>query len=138
LLPVIFISFISFSRFLFVPPAKYGVGTPASVINLADALAAHNNKPLVFVHNNVGSHVLQLIQTMQEQLKGNGIIKVLSGEDALKKECKQSLRGVSPCFAAVAFQKTPDNGPKWNYTLNTESSIADQLDVDNHNNGIQQ
>ncbi|TGZ79340.1 P-loop containing nucleoside triphosphate hydrolase protein [Ascodesmis nigricans] len=123
LLPVIFVGFIAYARYLFVQPAKYGIGSPSSVKSLADRLDG-SSKRLVFVHNKLGGEVDELIQSMEDDLRGRGQVKVIQDQAALRDECKQSLRGVSDCFAAVVFESSPDNGGRWNYTLRGDSSLA--------------
>jgi len=143
ILPVIFVSFLSFSRYLLLPPARYGIGTAAPVRSLPDALAAEPSKKLVFVNNGLGGEVDELISRMQEQLKGSGNVVVVEHSNDLRTECQQSLRGVSFCFAAVVFESSPNtngsNGDgKWDYILRGDVALNDgRVDVKSHDNNIQ-
>jgi len=138
LLPVIFIGFISFARNLLVPPSNYGIGTPAHVKDLQGELLAHpDQKKLAFVHNNLGSDVRDLIDRISNPLIAAGIqVVVLEKKEDLQIECKQTLRGSSPCFSAAVFDDSPastDNGV-WNYTLRGDSSLGgNRVNVKNHN-----
>ncbi|CUS09342.1 unnamed protein product [Tuber aestivum] len=141
LLPVIFIGFISFARNLFVPPATYGIGTPAHVKDLQRELLAHSDKKLAFVHNNLGSEVRDLIDGIANPLTAAGIeVVILERNEDLRVECKQTLRGSSPCFSAAVFDDSPassDNGV-WNYTLRADSSIrGGRVNVKDHDNDVQ-
>jgi len=137
LLPVIFIGFISYARNLLVPPANYGIGTPAHVKDLQRELLAHPDKKLAFVHNNLGSDVRDLIDRIANPLIAAGIhVAILEKNQDLQVECKQTLRGSSPCFSAAVFDGSPasTNNGVWNYTLRGDSSLrGDRVNVKNHN-----
>ncbi|KAG0125716.1 hypothetical protein HOY82DRAFT_672957 [Tuber indicum] len=140
-LPILFIGFISYARNLFVPPATYGVGTPAHVKDLQRELLAHSDKKLAFVHNNLGSEVRDLIDGIASPLIAAGIqVAILEKNEDLRIECKQTLRGSSPCFSAAVFDDSPassDNGV-WNYTLRGDSSLdGNKINVKDHDNDVQ-
>lgn len=138
-LPVIFIAFVSFSRNLFVTPAKYGIGKPSPVKLLSDQLDRHSSKTLVLVNNGLGSEVNSVIADLEATVTGRGKVKVLEKEDDLRVECKQSLRGNSDCFAAVVFEGTPENGGRWNYTIRADNSLAlGRLNTDETDNDSQE
>ncbi|PWW78500.1 P-loop containing nucleoside triphosphate hydrolase protein [Tuber magnatum] len=141
LLPIFFISIISYARNLFVPPATFGIGTPAHVKELQRELLAHSDKRLAFVHNNLGSEVRGLIDGIANPLIAAGIeVVILAKNEDLRVECKQTLRGSSPCFSAAVFHDSPansDNGV-WNYTLRADTSMRGvRINVENHDNGVQ-
>jgi ATP-binding cassette subfamily A (ABC1) protein 3 len=141
LLPIIYVAFISYARNLFLPPANYGIGTAKPVKALTNVFADHSDKKMVFVNSGLGGEVNDVISTLQDQLKGIGTVKVLQHEVDLRTECKQSLRGVSMCFAAVVFVSSPNTGNnnQWNYTLRGDSAISSgKLDVDRHDNDVQE
>lgn len=126
LLPIIFISFISYAKNLLVPAATYGIGTPAHVKDLKTELLSHPGKKLAFVHNNLGSDVRDLINRIANPLVAAGIhVAVLEKKEDLQVECRQTLRGSSSCFSAAVFDDSPastDNGV-WNYTLRGDGSL---------------
>ena len=140
LLPVIFVAFISFSRYLFVQPAEYGIGKPAPVLGLQEAMGKHPSKPLVFVTNGLSGDVDTVVENVQTMVPG-GAFKVVDTVEELRKECRQSLQGVSRCFAAAVFEDSPDSGDdgKWKYTLRADSSLTrDSLLAKDHDNDIQE
>ncbi|KAI5842092.1 hypothetical protein BZA05DRAFT_208292 [Tricharina praecox] len=140
-LPVIFVAFLSFSRNLLVPPSTYGIGSPAAVRDLGDALAAKPNTKLLFVNNALGGEVDTIIATMEEELKSRGTVMVIENEIALRTECKQSLRGVSRCFAAIVFESSPNTGEggNWKYTVRGDISFNDgRVNVDDHDSAVQE
>lgn len=141
ILPVIFTAFISYARNLFIPPAKYGIGTPAYVRDLADSLSAHPDLKLVFVTNDLGGEVQDLINGLVTPLRdaGGNVVTISDPVRGLQQECKQSLRGSSDCFAAVVFNGSPAQGGIWNYTLRGDSSFDyGRINTDDHDNPAQE
>lgn len=141
LLPVIFISFISYARNLFVPPAIYGIGTPAPVKELSSVLASHSDQKLVFVTNNLGGDVQELVNSLVTPLRdaGGKVVVIQDPIRQLQAECKQSLRGSSECYAAVVFLGSPQSGGVWNYTLRGDSAYGiGRINVEDHDNDAQE
>lgn len=125
LFPIIFVSFISFSRNLLKAPSNYGVGTPAPVKDLSSTLAAQNNQKLVFVTNNLGGEVQELVDELAGSLRaaGGNVVILQDPNRELEGECRQSIRGSSDCFAAVVFNGSPGTtGHPWSYMLRGDSS----------------
>jgi ATP-binding cassette subfamily A (ABC1) protein 3 len=140
LLPIIFVGFLSYSRILLVPPSRYGIGSPAPVRELADAVASKPGTKFVFVNNGLGGEVDTLIDTMRRELSPSGTVLVLQDEVGLRTECKQSLRGVSMCFAAVVFEGSPNTGntSRWQYTVRGDVAFSDpRVDVKAHDSDVQ-
>jgi len=140
LLPVIFVGFLSYSRILFLPPSRYGIGSPEPVRELADAFASERGKKFVFVNNGLGGEVDTLIDSLRRELIPSGPVLVLEDEDRLRTECKQSLRGVSLCFAAVVFEGSPNTGDtgRWQYTVRGDIEFSDpSVDVKDHGSSAQ-
>lgn len=145
ILPVFFVSFLSFSRFLLVPPSRYGIGTAAPVANLRDALAADPSKKLVFVTSGLGGEVDELVARMQSDLAGAGPVLVRQRPEDLRTDCQQTLSGVSLCFAAVVFTGSPNTGTSaangtanWRYMLRGDMALSDgRIDVKDHDNKVQ-
>jgi ATP-binding cassette subfamily A (ABC1) protein 3 len=139
-LPVIFVAFLSFSRNLLVPPSNFGIGSAAPIRDLGDALQ-NVGKKLVFVNQGLGGEVDTLIASMQSELQGRGEVVVISDQVDLRTECRQSLRGVSLCFAAVVFESSPNTGEggTWKYIIRGDVALNDgRVDVDKHDNGVQE
>lgn len=136
-LPVIFASFIAFARNLFVSPAKYGIGTPPAVItDLASAMDMHSGNTMVFVNNGLGGDVDTVIEALQDELRGGErVTKVLEKSVDLRKECKQTIQGVSKCFAAVVFE----NATNWKYTIRADRAMGSgRFDAEEHDNDVQE
>ncbi len=107
--------------------------------DLADTFASHSKK-LVFINNGLGSDVDGLVETLAAPLRSKGTVLVLDDSSTLATECKQTLSGVSNCFAAVVFQSSPSggSGKGWNYTLRADSSLSSgRVDVDKHTNDVE-
>lgn len=122
-------------------PATFGIGTAAPVKDLSNTLAAHSNLKLVFVTNNLGGDVQELVDELAGPLKaaGGNVVIIQDPIRQLQDECKQSLRGSSGCFAAVVFQGSPGttNGP-WNYTLRGNSAYGfGKINVEKHDDDTQ-
>ncbi|RPA83510.1 ABC transporter [Ascobolus immersus RN42] len=134
-LPVIFVAFLSFARYLFVPASKHGIGSPADVQNLADVIP--DNRKLVLINNGAGSDVDDLIEKIAGPVRDAGKKVVILNDVAdLPIECKQSLRGSSSCYSAAVFNSyDPDTG--LNYTLRGDSAFGTSIFVDQHDNEVQ-
>ncbi|KAI5799029.1 hypothetical protein EDC01DRAFT_716765 [Geopyxis carbonaria] len=135
-LPVIFASFIAFARNLFVEPARYGIGKPAPLTDLSSAMDMKPGEPLIFIHNGLGSDVDTVIADMQDELRGGErVTRVLERDVELRKACKQSLQGVSGCFAAVVFE----NATRWKYTIRADSAMGlGRFDAEKHDTDVQE
>lgn len=139
LLPVIFTAFIAYARNLFVTPAVYGIGHAAPLNNLADELH-RNGHQLVLVNSGLGGEVDTLIENIAAPLRARGSVKILTHDTDLQVECKQSLQGVSHCYAAVVFISSPKQGSggRWNYTLRGDTTLSlGRVDVTDHRNDVE-
>ncbi|KAL7275518.1 hypothetical protein RUND412_001543 [Rhizina undulata] len=139
ILPVIFTSFMSYARNLFVPPAIYGISDIAPVRDLATAVASHPDLKLVFVTNNLGGSVQTLVDELSAGVsqKGGTVVVLTDPVTELQRECKQSLLGASGCFAAAVFYSGGENG--WNYTIRGDSAFeSGKINVNNHDNDVQE
>lgn len=122
-------------------PATFGIGTATSIKDLSGTLAAHGNLKLVFVANNLGGEVQELVDGLAGSLRaaGGSVVILQDPLVELQNECKQSIRGSSSCFAAVVFNGSPGttNG-LWNYTLRGDSSYGfGNINVDNNDDDVQ-
>lgn len=124
ILPVAFIGFLSYAKNLFIPDSTYGYGNPAPIQDLATAIDP--TRKLVFVNNNLGSDVDNLIDRISAPVRQAGKeVIVLDNEVGLLTTCKQSLLGASKCYGAVVFNDIPSTSNNtWNYTLRADGQIS--------------
>ncbi|KAK4888315.1 hypothetical protein LTR27_012766 [Elasticomyces elasticus] len=138
--PIIFMFFISYAKNFFVPPSDFGVGTAAPLRSLSDAVAASagGRDTVVFINNgyttgDIANVINQISQPIQAQGK---TVQVLEDDSELLTICPSSIRGVSPCFAAVDFQSSPSEGDAgvWNYTMRADGSFGGRIYVKQQDN----
>ena len=133
----------AFARSLFIPPSRYGIGSPNAVKSLVSALddAPGGRNRFALVNNGFsGGDIDTVIRDVQAQTDGwNGEVLLLDQEQDLLTECRNTIRGTSNCFAGVAFFSSPDEGPygKWNYSLRADGGLQSGITVDSDNNDIQ-
>ena len=136
-------TWISFSRNLFQPPADYGIGSPAQVKQLIDEVGGMR---LVLINNGLAGDVQSVIDTLSKPLVAAGKdVRIMKDESELGTICKSSLRGASECYSVAVFHSSPDNpnpavgagSTVWNYTLRGDSALGRVTSVLNHNNDIQ-
>lgn len=130
--------FISYAKNFFVPPSDFGIGNPRPLKTLASALGASigGRNTVAFVDNGlsggeVGTVISQLSSTVRAQ--GYTAVTVASDSDLLE-TCQSSIRGVSNCFAGVAFHSSPSQGGLWNYTLRADGSFGEKIYVNTGDN----
>lgn len=130
-LPIVIIAFLAFARNLFVPAAVFGISSPHPVRSLPDALAiagGSGRDNVVFVHSGfTGGEIERVINELAATVRAAGkTATVLPSEDELPFVCRASLRGVTPCYAAVVFRGSPTEGPGglWNYTLRADGALG--------------
>ncbi|KAI4153099.1 MAG: hypothetical protein L6R39_001669 [Caloplaca ligustica] len=140
LLPVIYVGFLAYARNLFIPPSHYGIAKPTPVRSLAEGLDASGGgrDTVVLVNNgftggNIDRVITQVADTIRAQDK---IVQITPNEDDLLTICRNSLRGVSHCYAAAVFYSSPNEGPGgiWNYSLRADGGLGTKIDVTNANN----
>lgn len=140
LAPVIFMFIISYAKNFFVPPSDFGVGSATPIRSLSDALAssAGGRDTIAFVDSGyTGGDISRIIDQLSDQITSQGkTVRKLSDEEALLEICPSSIRGVTPCFAAVVFQSSPTEGPAgfWNYTLRMDGSFGGRIYVNSDSN----
>lgn len=140
LMPIIFMFIISYSKNFFVPPSNFGIGSPTPLRSLSDAvsLSAGGRNILAFVnHGYTGGAISNVIDEVARPARAQGMdIRILETEDELLTTCPSTVRGVSPCFAAVDFLSSPNEGPRpvWNYTIRTDGTFGGRIFVNSHNN----
>lgn len=140
LAPIIFMFFISYAKNFFVPPSDFGVGSPTPLRSLSDAVAAAagGRDTVAFVNNgHTGGQISNVISQLSQPIEAQGkTVQVLDNDDQLLTTCRSSIRGVSPCFAAVSFHGSPDEGSAgiWNYTLRADGSFGGRIFVNSKDN----
>ncbi|KAF8449911.1 hypothetical protein BGX38DRAFT_1269707 [Terfezia claveryi] len=144
LLPVAFMTYLSFAKNLSEPPADFGKGSPAQVKQLINEVGGMR---LVLINNGLAGDVQEVIDTLSKPLLAAGKdVVIMKDESELGTICKQSLRGASECYSVAIFHSSPENpnpaveGGKnavWGYTLRADASLGGGVSVFNHDNDIQ-
>src|ERR1700761_9288858 len=108
--PIIFMFIISYSKNFFVPPSDFGIGSPAPLRSLPDAirLSGNGRDTVAFVNNgHTGGPISKVIDQVARPFRDHGFtVHVLSTEAELLTRCPSSVRGVSSCFGAVSFKSS--------------------------------
>lgn len=132
--------FISYAKNFFVPPSDFGIGSPTELRTFAKALGATagGRETVAFINNGYsGGAIDDIIANLSTTVKAQGLTAVtLDTNDDLLSTCKSSIRGVSPCFAAISFHGSPSEGSGgvWNYTLRADGSLGGRIYVDSNSN----
>ncbi len=126
------------SRLCVLIVLQFGVGSPTPLRSLSEAvsLSAGGRNILAFVdHGFKGGAISNVIDQVSRQAQGMDI-RVLGTEDELLTTCPSTVRGVSPCFAAVSFESSPDEGPSpvWNFTIRADGTFGSRIYVNSRNN----
>ena len=141
--PIVFIAILANVKNWTATPGIYGVGSPAPVKSLGDALSeTGSTRPKVVIVNNgftdgdIGSVIDQLSTTIGKSGKELHVVENATDLDLL---CPSSNAGVSDCFGAVSFLGSPDHGEskQWNYTLYADNALGGLLSVVSTNNDVQ-
>ncbi|CAK7231169.1 hypothetical protein SBRCBS47491_007839 [Sporothrix bragantina] len=142
IIPLILFAFFSFAKYLFVPPAVFGIGTLKPLLSLSDALAdaAITGRQTVAFYNGglPGGAIDAVIETVAAQVESAGSTAVrLANESQIDTVCHSSLRGVTTCYGAVFFVASPDEGSGgiWKYDIRLDGSLgAGKINVDKSTN----
>ncbi|KAI9743085.1 MAG: hypothetical protein M1818_003380 [Claussenomyces sp. TS43310] len=139
-LPIAFMAFLSYARYLLSTPNTYGVGLPHPVRSLEEGLqaASGGRNTVVFVNNGYhGGDIDRVIDILSTQASARTVERLEDPIDLLT-TCRSSLRGVTRCYGAVVFNASPTEGQGglWNYTLRVDGSLGNNIDVtSDHNDG---
>ncbi|KAJ6437926.1 ABC transporter [Purpureocillium lavendulum] len=134
LLPILLALFFSFAKNLFVPPAKFGIGTAHAVRSLSEAFdtakESGRTKVVLISNGHDGSHIQTVLDSIARQTTAYGSpmsVVRLNDEDALSTECRSSLRGVTSCYCALVMRSSPNEGQGgiWNYTIRTDAAMSE-------------
>ncbi|KAF2156283.1 putative ABC transporter [Myriangium duriaei CBS 260.36] len=141
LAPVIFMFFIAYSKNFFIPPANNGVGSATPLRSLAEALQYTGNatrNKVGFVTNGLGQEVQHIVDDLSPVITGAGFTPVvLNSDEELLTTCPSTVRGSTPCFAAVSFGGVPSLNGSWAYTIRADGAFAEHIYVDRNNNDAQ-
>lgn len=138
--PIIFFFFISYAKDFFVPPSDFGVGSPKPLRSWSEALAASagGRNTVAFVNNGkTGGQISDVINQLAAPARSQGkTVEIVDNDQDLLSICRSSIRGVSPCFAAVSFHSSPTEGSSgvWNYTLRADGALGGRIYVNTNDN----
>lgn len=134
---------ISYAKNFFIPPSDFGIGSPTPIRSLSDAIAstAGGRDTVAIVDNGFkGGDIARVVDAISSPIRAQGkTVALLDNTTALLETCPSSIRGVSPCFAAVVFESSPNEGPYgvWNYTLRADGSFGQNIYVNQEDNDAQ-
>ncbi|KAF6828470.1 ABC transporter [Colletotrichum musicola] len=143
LLPVILTIYLGIGRNLNSPQNDFGFAEPRAVRPLRDALSAADSSrsTVVFVNNgNTGGDIERVISTLADDVSGAGKnATTVTDPSELGFICRPSFRGTTPCYGAVIFHSSPDEGGDgvWNYTLRGDIVLGSGYKVDDDDNDAQ-
>ena len=78
----------------------------------------------------LGGNIDKVIQQVAEPARAEGkTVKIIPDEKDLQTICRNSLRGVSTCYAAAVFYASPTEGKGgiWNYTIRADGSLGTKI-----------
>jgi ATP-binding cassette subfamily A (ABC1) protein 3 len=134
---------MSYSKNFFIPPAEFGIGSPAPVRTLDNALnAAGGGRNIVaFVNNGYrGGQIETVINVLSSGIRQMGkTVEIVDSDAGLLTICRSSLRGASACHAAASFHSSPTEGPGgiWNYTVRADGAFGSRIYVNDRDNDAQ-
>jgi hypothetical protein len=130
ILPVAFMTFLAWARYLFISPSTYGIGSPKPILTLREAYGytTNNRNRLVLINSgHSGGAIDQVIDIISKPLLEDGRDVVKQPDTStLTALCPSTLRGNTPCFGAVEFYGSPTEGPNpyWNYSLRADGYLG--------------
>jgi len=143
LLPVFFIGFLSYARFLFLPASVYGISDPYQIRSLPQAIdaATGGRDQLVFVNSGFeGGDIARVIDQVTSPLQSSGIqIVTLSEGSELRDQCRSTILGTTSCIAATVFYSSPTEGTGgiWNYSIRADGALNRKIVIDSDSNDQQ-
>lgn len=144
LLPIILVIYLGVGRNLNNPRSDFGIGEARAIRSFEDSLRAadSSHNKVVFVRDaafNDGD-IAQVIDSLSDQVSAVGKDpQVIDTNEELRVICRSSFRGTTPCYGAVTFHSSPDEGDGgiWNYTLRGDSALGRDFEVGKDNNDAQ-
>lgn len=144
LLPIILVIYLGVGRNLNNPKSDFGIGEARSIRSFEDGLRAadSSHEKVVFIRDSSFNNgdIAQVIDTLSDQVSAAGKDpQVASSNDELRAICRSSFRGTTPCYGAVMFHSSPDEGDGgiWNYTLRGDGAFGRDFEVGKDNNDAQ-
>ncbi|KAF2458915.1 putative ABC transporter [Lineolata rhizophorae] len=141
--PIILSLYLSVILKLYWPQENYGFSDAREVRSLRDAMdaAKGGRNKIVFINSGPsGGDIDRAIEIATTPLQDSGkTVKVFDDPDELLVECKSTLRGTTPCFAAAIFYSSETEGDSgyWNYTIRADGALGGNIDVDKSDNDAQ-
>jgi hypothetical protein len=137
--PLIFIIYIAFIIRVYWPSEIYGIGSPATVRPLAEAISKAPGKRRTLALCNYGPQggdIDRVIEDVAAAAKGDSgqIVQVVRDPNDLLTLCRSSLSGVTKCYGAAEFHSSPSEGGLWNYTIRVDGSLGYKINVKKDNN----
>jgi ATP-binding cassette, subfamily A (ABC1), member 3 len=143
MLPLLMTIYVSIGQNLQGSGNNYGVAAPQPVRSLKDGLATADSQRsnVVFVNNGLaGGAIDRVIGALEEQVNQAGKTAHRAA-DAIEmgRICTVSFQGNTPCYAAVVFNGSPNEGEGgvWNYTLRGDSVLGQKFNVEKDDNDPQ-
>jgi ATP-binding cassette subfamily A (ABC1) protein 3 len=173
-LPLVVVLVLAYSKNFFSSPQHWGVTSPHNVSDVfinksagilrhntyiirqanatkirsfQDGLAAAKGQDIVgFIDNGMtGGDVGAVINSLSQQVRDAGKIpKQYDSTWALAQDCLTDLKGSAPCYGAIIFLSSPNQGTNesqqgvWNYTIRGQgSSYGSNVDVRSDKNGAE-
>lgn len=143
MLPIILTIYLGIGQRLTNPNSEFGIGEPRSIRSLDEGLSAAQGSrdTVVFINNGLsGGDIDRVIDTLAQTVDDAGKNATrLEDPSELGYVCRTSFRGTTPCYGAVVFHSSPDegNGGIWNYTLRADAAFGLGYEVDQDNNDAQ-
>ncbi|KAF2273591.1 putative ABC transporter [Westerdykella ornata] len=137
--PTIFIVYIAFIIRVYWPKEVYGIGNPATIRSLPEAIsqAPGNRRTLVLCNygprgGDIDKVIEQVAATARQGSENK--VEILTDPNDLLTTCRSSLQGVTKCYAAAEFHSSPTEGGLWNYTIRVDGTFGYKINVENNNN----
>lgn len=143
MLPVLMGIYLGIGQNLQTSGNKYGIAEPRPVRSLQDGLTAADSQrsTVVFVNSGLaGGDIDRVIDSLEEQVTRAGkTAHRVSDAVEMRRICTVSFQGTTPCYGAVVFHASPEEGEGslWNYTLRGDSALGQKFNVDDDDNDSQ-
>ncbi|KAH7089962.1 hypothetical protein FB567DRAFT_315520 [Paraphoma chrysanthemicola] len=144
-LPLVIVLVVGYSKNFFASPQTWGVSSPHNVRSFSEGLAASKGRDIIgFVNNGMkDGDVDSVIGSLSRQIRDAGKTPVnYNGTSAMAQDCVTNTKGVSPCYGAIIFHSSVNQGTNesspgfWNYTIRGQGSVwGASVDVTSDRNG---
>jgi ATP-binding cassette, subfamily A (ABC1), member 3 len=132
-LPIAFlVVLVNFPRYLY-NSGRYGIGTPARLQSLADALQG-TEKFIIIQRAEAGPDIQRVVEEITRPLNRD-LVKVVDSEREALSSCPVNFRGISPCLAILNILDSPlteasFGNRTWNYSIAADPSRQGYWTVD--------